>query len=143
MASGLNLVHGVLLQTRLDAAVREIEQAVALQGRILGATPRRWRRRWSGGAGAGLGVMTRARRRALPAECPVLVGMDDGTLAEGVADLAFEEQVGGRPCWTVVDFKTDVEIGGHLAKYRAQLEIYMRGIARSTGAETRGILLLV
>ena len=66
-------------------------------------------------------------------ECPVLVTMDDGTLAEGVADLAFEEQIGGQPRWTVVDFKTDVEIGGHLAQYRAQLEIYMRGIAQSTG----------
>jgi len=36
-----------------------------------------------------------------------------------------------------VDFKTDVEIGGHLAQYRAQLEIYMRGIAQSTGVGAR------
>ena len=42
-----------------------------------------------------------------------------------------------------VDFKTDVEIGGHLAQYRAQLEIYMRGIAQSTGMRARGVLLLV
>jgi hypothetical protein len=42
-----------------------------------------------------------------------------------------------------VDFKTDVEIGGHLAQYRAQLEIYMRGIAQSTGVRARGVLLLV
>jgi len=60
-----------------------------------------------------------------------------GKRAEGVADLVFEEQVGGRPCWTVVDFKTDLEIGGHLARYRAQLEIYMRGIAQSTGVGAR------
>jgi hypothetical protein len=93
----------------------------------------------------GCAVMQRAHAAGARClrECPVLVGMEDATLAEGVADLAFEEQVGGQPCWTVVDFKTDVEIGGHLAKYRAQLEIYMRGIARSTGAETRGVLLLV
>ena len=37
-----------------------------------------------------------------------------------------------------VDFKTDVEIGGHLAQYRAQLEIYMRGIAeRGRGGARR------
>ena len=76
-------------------------------------------------------------------ECPVLVQMPDGRLVEGVADLAFEEGTGPDRCWTVVDFKTDVEISGHLAQYRAQLEIYMRGIAQSTGIRARGVLLWV
>jgi ATP-dependent exoDNAse (exonuclease V) beta subunit len=140
------LVHGVLLQTRLDATAAQIEQVVALQGRILGATAEEMAAATEAVARAlGCAVMKRAHAAGARClrECPVLVGMDNATLAEGVADLAFEEQVGGQPCWTVVDFKTDVEIGGHLAKYRAQLEIYMRGIARSTGAETRGVLLLV
>jgi hypothetical protein len=76
-------------------------------------------------------------------ECPVLLSMADGRLVEGVADLAFEEEFGADRCWTVVDFKTDAEIAGHLATYRAQLEIYMRGIAQSTGIRARGVLLWV
>jgi hypothetical protein len=41
------------------------------------------------------------------------------------------------------DEACDVEIGGHLATYRAQLDIYMRGIAQSTDARARGVLLWV
>jgi len=139
------LVHGVLLQAKLDAAPAEVGRVVELQGRILGASAAEMAAAAEAVVQAlGSIVMKRAHAAArCLRECPVLVRMDDGTLAEGVADLAFEEQVNGRPSWTVVDFKTDVEIGGHLAQYRAQLEIYMRGIAQSTGVVARGVLLLV
>ena len=134
-----------MLQTKLDAAAAEIGRVVELQGRILGASAAEMAAAAEAVVQAlDSAVMKRAHAAArCLRECPVLVRMDDGTLAEGVADLAFEEQVDGRPCWTVVDFKTDVEIGGHLALYRAQLEIYMRGIAQSTGVAARGVLLLV
>jgi ATP-dependent helicase/nuclease subunit A len=140
------LVHGVLLNVALDAAGAEIECTVALQGRILGADAEETAAAAEAVAQAlGSEVMKRAHAAAARClrECPVLVTMDDGTLAEGVADLAFEEQVGGARQWTVVDFKTDAEISGHLARYRSQLDIYMKGIAQSTGARVRGVLLWV
>ncbi|MGO9055887.1 MAG: UvrD-helicase domain-containing protein [Candidatus Binataceae bacterium] len=139
------LVHGILLQARLDAATGEIERIVALQGRILGASAEEMSAASDAVVQAlGSEVMKRAHAssRCLR-ECPVLVTLEDGTLAEGIADLAFEEAIGGERWWTVVDFKTDAEIQGHLPRYRAQLEIYMRGISRSTGLKTRGILLWV
>ena len=46
-------------------------------------------------------------------------------------------------CRKRVDFKTDVEIGGHLAQYRAQLEIYMEESRRALAWRARGVLLLV
>ena len=138
-------MHGILLQARLDAATGEIERIVALQGRILGASAEEMSAASDAVVQAlGSEVMKRAHAssRCLR-ECPVLVTLEDGTLAEGIADLAFEEAIGGERWWTVVDFKTDAEIQGHLPRYRAQLEIYMRGISRSTGLKTRGILLWV
>jgi hypothetical protein len=139
-------VHGVLLQVSLDAAAAQIERVAALQGRILGASDEEIAAAAEAVAHAlGFEVMKRAHAagsRCLR-ECPVLVKMPDGTLAEGIADLAFEELDGGQRWWTVVDFKTDVEISGHLATYRAQLDIYMRGIAQSTGVRARGVLLWV
>jgi len=55
-------------------------------------------------------VLVRARgadaRGACRRETPVTLTLPDGTLIEGVVDLAFEE--GGE--WTVVDYKTDREI---------------------------------
>jgi hypothetical protein len=41
------------------------------------------------------------------------------------------------------DEACDLEIGGHLARYRAQLNMYMRGITQSTGVRARGVLLWV
>jgi ATP-dependent helicase/nuclease subunit A len=137
------LVHGALLQVSLDASAEEIRRTVALQGRIIGASAQEMEAAAEAVAGAlASDVMKRAHAasRCLR-ECPVLIQMAGGRLVEGVADLAFEEQNGPERRWTVVDFKTDAEISGHLATYRAQLDIYMRGIAQSTGARTRGVLL--
>jgi ATP-dependent exoDNAse (exonuclease V) beta subunit len=139
------LVHQALLQVRLDATTEQIDGIVALQGRIIGAGTEEMAAAVEAVAGAlGSTVMKRAQAasRCLR-ECPVLVQMPDGPLVEGVADLAFEDKIGAERCWTVVDFKTDAEISGHLATYRAQLEIYMRGIVQSTGVRARGVLLWV
>lgn len=139
------LVHGVLLQVSLNASAGEIERAVALQGRILGVSEEEMTAAAeAAGAALACDIMRSAHQasRCLR-ECPVLVKEPGGRLVEGVADLAYEEQIGPNRRWTVVDFKTDAEIGGHLATYRAQLDIYMRGIAQSTGAGARGVLLWV
>jgi ATP-dependent helicase/nuclease subunit A len=139
------LVHGALLQVALDASAEEIRRTVVLQGRILGASAQEVDAAAEAVGGAlASEVMKRAdaASRCLR-ECSVLVKTADGRLVEGIADLAFEEQTATERCWTVVDFKTDAEIGGHVATYRAQLDIYMKGIAQSTGKRTQGVLLLV
>ena len=64
----------------------------------------------------------------------------DGTLIEGVADLAFEEA--GR--WTVVDVKTDIEIGRvGLDRYKRQVALYAAAIARATSKPATAALLRV
>jgi ATP-dependent exoDNAse (exonuclease V) beta subunit len=66
--------------------------------------------------------------------------LDDGTLVEGFADVAFLETEPA-PAWTVVDFKTDAEIAGRLEDYRRQVAIYARGVREATGIPTKGVLL--
>jgi ATP-dependent exoDNAse (exonuclease V) beta subunit len=56
-----------------------------------------------------------------------------------VIDAAFLEDGG----WTVVDFKTDVELGGRLEEYRRQVALYVDAVARATGVAARGVLLRV
>ena len=61
----------------------------------------------------------------------------DGAILEGVLDLAFEEESG----WTVVDFKTEAELTGPLARYRRQVSAYASVVERVTGRPTAAILL--
>jgi ATP-dependent exoDNAse (exonuclease V) beta subunit len=86
-------------------------------------------------------AMARAAGARCRRECAALVNLKDGTLVEGIADLAFQGANGSG--WTVVDFKTDVEIAGRLEEYRAQLGLYMRAIEQSTSLPVKGILLWI
>jgi hypothetical protein len=71
-----------------------------------------------------------------------LSGGDRSLLIEGVIDLAFLDGDGGDE-WTVVDFKTDYEIGGRLEEYRRQVQLYAAAVVRSTGLRARAVLLRV
>ncbi|MBX3226824.1 MAG: PD-(D/E)XK nuclease family protein [Labilithrix sp.] len=73
-------------------------------------------------------------------EVDVILHEDDGTILEGIADLAFFERGKG---WTVIDFKTDLAIGERKDAYARQIAIYARAIAAATGEEARGVLLSV
>jgi len=88
-------------------------------------------------------VLRRAAAAASRGECrretPLVLRLEDGTLLECVADLAFRED--GR--WTVVDFKTDTELGAMAQPYKRQVALYAHGIANSTGAEAGGVVLRV
>ena len=86
-------------------------------------------------------LMARVRGSAdIRRECPVLMRLDDGTIVEGIADLAFAEGTNGARIWNVVDFKTDLAIAGRREEYRAQIALYARGIARASSLPARGIL---
>jgi ATP-dependent exoDNAse (exonuclease V) beta subunit len=135
------LVHAVLAAVELGSPASEIAAVVGIEGRLLGAPPDE--------IAAATDIVTAAlahpllRRAAaskrLRRETPLALVLDDGTLVEGIVDAAFEDDDG----WTVVDFKTDVEMAGRLEEYRRQVALYARAIAGATGKPVRALLLQV
>ncbi|CAN5924843.1 hypothetical protein BH11MYX4_BH11MYX4_09750 [soil metagenome] len=73
-------------------------------------------------------------------ETALMIEAEDGAIVEGVVDLAFLEKDAG---WTVIDFKTDVEIAGRKDDYVRQIDAYARAIATATGEPAKGALLAV
>ena len=68
----------------------------------------------------------------------------DGTLIEGVVDLAYRTQENGDARWTVVEIKTDFPDGSALApEYHAQLALYVDAIQKATGEPSEGFIALV
>ena len=137
-----SLVHAVLATVPLDEPAAAQETAV-LHGRLLGATDEEV-------AAAAVAVtaalrhplLDRARAALARGECrreaPV-AALDDGTLVEGVVDLAFRES--GQ--WTVVDFKTDRELDEALDVYRRQVALYAALVARATGERATPVLMRI
>jgi len=76
-------------------------------------------------------------------ECPLMILLEDGTAVEGIADLVFAENTGDGAVWTVVDFKTDVEVASRLDEYRAQIRFYVRAVRESTGRPASGAILWI
>jgi len=136
------LVHAALATVALDASPAQIAEGVSLQGRILGAPPAEVEASTSAVTAAlAHPLMARARDAWRDGRCrretPVAWLRPDGSLLEGVLDLAFEEA--GR--WTVVDFKTDAEIAAELATYRRQVRLYASIVARATGTDVTPVLM--
>jgi ATP-dependent exoDNAse (exonuclease V) beta subunit len=136
------LVHATLATVALDADAAQVADAVDLQARILGA-PAEEIAAATVLVGAALAhpLIARARDAARAGRCrretPVSSREADGSLVEGALDLAFEDADG----WTVVDFKTDAEIGAELPRYRRQVSIYASVVAKATGKNVSAILL--
>jgi ATP-dependent exoDNAse (exonuclease V) beta subunit len=136
------LVHATLATIALDATSAQIAAGVSLQARILGAPVEEAEAATTLIAAAlAHPLMTRARDAWRAGRCrretPVAQREPDGSLVEGVLDLAFEDESG----WTVVDFKTDAEIGGELSRYRRQVGLYASVVARATGKKATAILM--
>jgi ATP-dependent exoDNAse (exonuclease V) beta subunit len=139
------LVHAVLAATPLGADRATIDRVAEVQGRILAAPPEE-----TAAAAAtvertlGHDVLRRARaaevRGACRRETPVTLVADDGTLIEGVVDLAFEED----HVWTVVDYKTDRELRiVDEGQYQRQVALYTSAVAQATGRKTTGVIIRV
>ena len=139
------LVHATLATVPLSADRAAIDAVAALQGRILAAPSDEV-------LAAGDTVervlthelLQRAREAddhgACRRETPVTLTLTDGSLIEGIVDLAFEE--GG--AWTIVDYKTDREIAGAGdARYRRQVALYASAIALATGQPATAVLIRV
>ena len=134
------LVHAVLAGIDLRAPFGAIASAASAQGRLVGATAEEV----EAAARAVEAALAHPllRRAAEATECrredPVVHRLEDGTLLEGVVDLAFRDGEG----WTVIDFKTDARPESHPG-YAAQLRVYCRAITAATGLPARGALLAV
>jgi len=142
------LVHAVLAEVDLDEDGAGIETIAATQGRLVGATPAEVAASVSAvKAALTHPLLVRAAASARRGECrreaPVLLPLPDGTVLEGVVDLAFREQSAQGPVWTVVDFKTDAEIEGRQESYEAQVRLYVKAIHEATGEASVGVLLSV
>jgi ATP-dependent exoDNAse (exonuclease V) beta subunit len=133
-------VHSVLAEIDLDAEPGDIALAAAAMGRLAGATRAEVDAAVKAVQAALLHPLL--RRAVQSDDCrreePLVSRLADGTLLEGVVDLAFREAEG----WTVVDFKTDASPGDQ-AHYAEQLRLYCAAIEEATGQPARAALLAV
>jgi ATP-dependent exoDNAse (exonuclease V) beta subunit len=144
VAFGL-LVHSVLARAPFGATRSVLEDLAAIEARVLGLSERD-----AAAAAASaqhvltLNLLARAgaaeARGACRRETPITCTLPDGTMIEGVVDLAFEEH----GTWTVVDYKTDRELAASGEdRYRRQVALYASAIAQATGRPASGILIRI
>ena len=139
------LVHALLAEASLESVVEEegaeawthLERLARGHARLLGATEDERRAALSATRAAlGHPLLQRAREAdALRRETPILYRAPDGTLVEGIVDLAFRAE----GVWTVVDFKTDLK-GEVDPAYRLQVALYAQAIREATGEEAEALL---
>jgi ATP-dependent helicase/nuclease subunit A len=131
-----------------DAGADAIQASAVINGRMFGAAEDEIQAAIVAvGTALRHPIMRRAAasvgRGGVRRETPVLLTLDDGSLAEGVVDLAFREDTAEFAGWTVVDFKTDREFAGSSAGYLAQVRAYSEAIGVATGSPARGIVLVL
>jgi ATP-dependent helicase/nuclease subunit A len=136
------LVHAILAALPLDGG--PVEPVARAHGRLLGASPEEI-------AVAAVRVeralqhplmVDACKARHVRREVAIAARLEDGRVVDGIVDLAYRAEGGAH--WTVVDFKTDVELHQEARHtYETQVRIYMRAIAEATSTEARGILLSV
>ena len=136
------LVHAILSTVDLDAALQSTKRVAILQGRILGASDEEIEAA-SIAVQAALAhpLLQRARRAWVGGQCrretPITLTLENGTLVEGMVDIAFLED----DSWTVIDFKTDRELEKELEHYERQVAIYAAAVSRATGKSASAVLI--
>jgi ATP-dependent helicase/nuclease subunit A len=139
------LVHAVLASAPLDADREAIHRVAEVQARMLSASSDEVAAAADLAARVlGHELLARARAAAARGMCrretPLTLSLADGTLVEGVVDLAFEES----GAWTIVDYKTDRELAvSGEDRYRRQVALYASAIAQATGRPATGVLIRV
>jgi ATP-dependent helicase/nuclease subunit A len=138
------LVHALLAAVPLDAAHDDVRDLATLHARVLGATDEE-RDEAAAIVGRTLrhAIFDQARAaeaagRPCRRESSITIPVND-VIVDGQIDLAFETSDG----WTIVDFKTDAELGALEESYRRQIALYAYAITQITGRPARGILLRV
>ena len=140
-----SLVHGVLADMSLVDAPGNLEELAARHARELDAPPVEVQAAAEAARGAWEHTLLRraAAAHTVRRETPVWWTASDGTLLEGVVDLAFREETSEGPRWTVVDFKTDREVEDRLTAYTLQVGVYVKGISQAVGEPAKGVLFVV
>ncbi|MCA2977914.1 MAG: UvrD-helicase domain-containing protein [Myxococcaceae bacterium] len=135
------LVHACLATVALDADDAAVERVAEVMGRALEApAPEVQAAREAVWAALAHPLVAGARQaRRVRREAPIVDHLPDGTVVEGVIDLAWEGDDG----WLVVEFKTDDALDERLAAYQAQTAAYVRAISRATGRPASGVILRV
>ena len=138
------LVHALLAAVPVDATATQVRDLARLHARVLGASDeerdaasatveRTLKHRILAEARA-----AQAAGRACRREAPISV-VRDGVVIDGQIDLAFDSGTG----WTVVDFKTDAELGAADADYRRQVALYAEALTAITGRPATATILRV
>jgi ATP-dependent helicase/nuclease subunit A len=138
------LVHASLAAVPLDASDDLVRQIVSIYARVVGASEKE--------VFAASSVVQNTLKhpllqRSLKAhangscrrETPITLALSDGTMIEGIVDLAFLDD----GVWTIVDFKTDRELDKGLDQYKRQVGLYATAIERATAQKSRGVLLRI
>ncbi len=135
-----SLVHAILATVPLVPDATAIREVAHNHGRLVGATPDELAHAIAAvSAALAHPILARAAVAGeVRREVPVVVA-HAGALIEGVVDLAFAEA----GAWTVVDFKTDDELGDARAAYEVQVRIYATAIGLATNAPVSAVLLVV
>jgi ATP-dependent helicase/nuclease subunit A len=138
------LVHALLAAVPVDATATQVRDLATLHARVLGA-PEEERDAASATVQRTLKhrILVEARAaqaagRACRREAPISI-VRDGVLIDGQIDLAFDSDAG----WTVVDFKTDAELGAAEADYRRQVALYAEALTAITGRPATATILRV
>jgi ATP-dependent helicase/nuclease subunit A len=139
------LVHLTMLRAPFDADARELGKIAASAAKMIGAPDDEIAAAVTAvKAALKSPLMLRATAaQTVMRECPLMIRLEDGTAVEGIADLAFAENTVDGVVWTVVDFKTDVEVAPRLDEYRAQIRFYVRAVRESTGRPASGAILWI
>jgi ATP-dependent helicase/nuclease subunit A len=142
------LVHAMLASIDLEAGAEAVQASAAILGRMFAATQEEVQAAVTTvDATLQHPIMRRAIVSAgkgnIRREAPVLLTLEDGSIAEGVLDLAFREQTSDFDGWSVVDFKTDQEFSTASSYYLSQVDLYMRAVRAATELPARGIILVV
>jgi len=138
------LVHAVLASAPLGGDLSAIQNIAKIHGRILGASQQEIESASEvGRAALTHPLLNQARDASERGRCrretPVAWRDADGSLIEGIVDLAFEQ---GQE-WTIIDFKTDEELGGNESAYRRQVGMYAAAIQAANGATVSAVLMQV
>jgi ATP-dependent helicase/nuclease subunit A len=141
------LVHAILSSVDLDANLDAVKASSTTNGRRVGATQEEMDDAVvSVRTALGHPILRRAAASAdegeIRRETPILLTLD-GSLVEGVVDLAFREDTPEFSGWTVVDFKTDREFAASSDRYKTQVTAYSAAIQAATGLPVRRVLLIV
>ncbi len=139
------LVHLTMLRAPFAADAREVGKIAASAAKMIGAPEEEVAAAVTAVKAALNSPLMRRAAAAQTAmrECPLMIRLEDGTAVEGIADLAFKESTNDGALWTVVDFKTDIDVAARLDEYRAQIRFYVRAVRESTGQPASGAILWI